>query len=212
MKSLQKALLNTKCIHDIQKNPKTETGGTWHLLTRNDISIDQLKQLNHLVKHHTVRHSFKRQPFWVKKKKESVTPQCVVAWNNQNKNYQAPPPPVNHNAWLQPRKAKQVSSDDKSISTITTQSDLIDNMNHKIQTLEKQISSLQKQVLTKQPSPPTPPPTNPTADPSPLLAALETKLANMMENQHNYFASLHQHSSQAITSLQSLKLLRELTN
>ena len=100
--------------------------------------------------------SWTEQPFRVTKKRELVTPQCIIAWTKQNQTYKTPPPLVNHNPWLHHPKAPTVPSDDKSISTTTTQRDVIDNMNYELHSLQQQVSQLQQQLLTKTAPAPTP--------------------------------------------------------
>ena len=129
-----------------------------------------------------------------------MTPQCVVAWTKQNQNYQAPPP-ANHIIPGSNPKNPLVSSDEKSVSTTTTQSDLIDNVNLQIQNLKQQISQFQKQLIQPLQGPThtsTPLPVHP----GPFLA-LEAKLADMVEKHWIHLEILHQQNTKALVSFQT---------
>ena len=105
-----------------------------------------------------------------------------------------------------------MQSDDKSTSTVNTQADIIDNLKQKMQKLEHQLASLQKQVHSNQDSSTKttiPPTTQYNARES--LLALETQVTTMMEQQHQYFSSLHTKTEQAI-NFQQQQTTEQISN
>ena len=212
MHTLRKGLLDSSNVFDIQPTPQTSTGGTWYILTSNDISTDSLKHLDLMLQNHPLKKKFDREPFRVKKKREAVSPQCVIAWTTQNKTYQAPKRPPNYNAWMKPRKSTQPHSDDKSTSTINTQTDAMDSMKQKMMKLEQKVALLQKQVdLNQNPSKNTAATIETPSIDSTSLSSLETKLTAMITKQQEYFSSL-QTKSDAKLLLQQQETTTRISN